>query len=151
MPRQRSKTTSASRETAQKSVSEIDRENGQYESGNESVDMQEIGSDEEELDRLVFGNEAEFKAHLGHGIDRDEAGGSDGSEAEAGEGDEEEGLQNVNDADVGSPLPLTKSPINFSQALFSGFRAFSGGPECFNTTAGCRGRRGRRCAGMGRQ
>jgi U3 small nucleolar RNA-associated protein 18 len=114
MPRQRSKKTSASRETAQKSVSDIDQENGQYESGNESVDMQEIGSDEEELDRLVFGNEAEFKAHLGHGIDIDEAGGSDGSDAEEAEDEEGEGLENVNDADVGSPLPLAKSPINFS-------------------------------------
>jgi U3 small nucleolar RNA-associated protein 18 len=76
--------------------------------------MQEIGSDEEELDRLVFGNEAEFKAHLGHGIDVDEAGGSDGSEGEEAQDEEEEGLENVNDADVGSPRPLTKSPINFS-------------------------------------
>lgn len=100
--------------------------------------MQEIGSDEEELDRLVFGNEAGFKAHSGHEIDIDETNVSDGSEPGEGEDEEEEGLEDVNDADVGSPLPLTSSKINSPKAFFSRFWPFGGGPECFNTASGHR-------------
>lgn len=103
MRRQRSKKISASRETAQKPVPELERVREPYESENDSEDIREIGSDEEELDRLVFGDESEFKAHLGDGMDVDQGEGSEGSEAEEADLEDTEGLGNVNDADVSYP------------------------------------------------
>src|SRR4030081_769631 len=101
MPRQRSKKLSASHEAEQKRIPELGQESAHYESDNESLDEQEKGSDEEELDRLVFGDETEFNAHLGHGMDVDEAEVHDGSAVEEEDPGEEEGLENVDDADVG--------------------------------------------------
>lgn len=119
MPRQRSKKLSASREAKQKRIPELGQESAHHESDNESLDEQEKGSDEEELDRLVFGDETEFKAHLGHGMDVDEAEVHDGSTVEEEDLGEEEGLENVDDADVGyfstrsRSLKLTLSKLFF--------------------------------------
>lgn len=120
MPRQRSKKITASRETEQKPVPELERVREQYESENDSEDIREKDSDEEELDRLVFGDETEFHAHLGDGMDVDKAEGSEGSEPE--EEDREDGneLENVNDADVSQTLhSLPEIEANYLQALLS--------------------------------
>lgn len=68
-----------------------------YESANENIS--DAASDEEDLERLVLGDGANFKAQLsaGHGMDVDE----DNSESEGdSEGEAEEDLEGVNDADV---------------------------------------------------
>ena len=102
MPRQRSKKLSAGRETAKDPIPELEQESGLYESYNEDLPMLEKASDEEELDRLVFGDEMEFKVHLGHGTDVGQLADSDGSGGEESNHGEGEGLENVDDADVSS-------------------------------------------------
>jgi U3 small nucleolar RNA-associated protein 18 len=102
MPRQRSKKLSAGREAAQKPILEPERESGQYESENDSPAIQEKDSDEEELDRLVFGDETEFKAQLGHGMVVDQPEGSGRSSGDESNREEEGGFENVDDADVSS-------------------------------------------------
>lgn len=104
MPRQRSKKLSGSHTTGQKPVSkqqpapETERQRDQSESDNDSLDILEKDSDEEELDRLVLGDQADFSAQLGHSMDLDQAEGSE--ESGVGEDDDEGGLENVDDADV---------------------------------------------------
>lgn len=112
MPRQRSKKLPASRKTVQQPVSEqppvseFQQERDQSDSDNDSLDILEKDSDEEELDRLVLGDQGEFSAQLGHAMDLDQAEGSD--ESGAGEdGDEEGGLENVDDADVRDSATLS--------------------------------------------
>ncbi|PQE27419.1 hypothetical protein CJF31_00009041 [Rutstroemia sp. NJR-2017a BVV2] len=71
-------------------------------SGDESEDMMEKDEDEEELDRLVLGDDAGFTSQLGQDMDVY----MDSGEDEEGDRDEEEneniGLEGVDDADVGS-------------------------------------------------
>ena len=109
MPRQRSKKLSAGQGTAKKPAPELERESRQYESENDSINEREKGSDEEELDNLVFGDQTGFQANLGHGMDIDQADGSQKRGSEEEEGEEEEGLENVNDADVGSFSTLSRN------------------------------------------
>jgi hypothetical protein len=81
-----------------------EREEEAGDSGNESADLMEKDEEEEELDRLVLGSGADFKAQLSQGMDID-------SEEESAEEDEEAkaedaGLENVDDADVSTPPSL---------------------------------------------
>jgi U3 small nucleolar RNA-associated protein 18 len=101
MPRQRSKKISSSRvaeeKTARKEVWDSEPE---Y-SDNASLDISEKDEDEEELERLVLGDGATFKAQLGMDMDLDK-------EDLEGNGREEDleaevGLENVDDADVSTP------------------------------------------------
>lgn len=67
------------------------------ESDNESLISVEKDEEEEELDRLVFGDGAGFKAMLGQDMDVD----SEDKDEEAGsENESEAGLEHVDDADV---------------------------------------------------
>jgi U3 small nucleolar RNA-associated protein 18 len=98
MPRQRSKKLSASREIVQSSSPEPEREDDQSDSDNVSLGKDE---EEEELDRLVLGNGAAFKAQLGQNIDVDMEDDSEDGGALAGEySDGEVGFENVDDAEV---------------------------------------------------
>jgi hypothetical protein len=113
MPRQRSKKLSASRKTVQQPVSEqphvseLERERDQSESENDSLDILEKDSDEEELDRLVLGDQGEFSAQLGNDMDLNQAEGFEESGAGEEDGDEEGGLENVDDADVRDSTTLS--------------------------------------------
>jgi U3 small nucleolar RNA-associated protein 18 len=71
-------------------------------SGDESDDMMEKDEDEEELDRLVLGDDAGFTSQLGQDmdLDMDSGGGDEGDRDE--EENEDIGLEGVDDADVGS-------------------------------------------------
>jgi hypothetical protein len=113
MPRQRSKKLSASRVVEAKPAAgedplsdEISSEDETGASDNESFISVEKDEEEEELDRLVFGDGAGFKAMLGHGIDVD----SEDKEEQNGleEDGSEAGLEHVDDADVYFPLPLKR-------------------------------------------
>ena len=68
-------------------------------SDNEEVEDLQKDSDEEELDRLVLGDDAGFLEQLG--ADTRMSDGGDESSAEAGL-EEEGGLEGVDDADVGT-------------------------------------------------
>jgi U3 small nucleolar RNA-associated protein 18 len=100
MPRQRSKKLSASHMTVQQPKSEVELEKGENESEIDGLHMMEKDSDEEELDRLVLGDGSEFKAQLGRAVDLDRAENSEGYDVEGGDLEEEEGLEDVDDADV---------------------------------------------------
>jgi hypothetical protein len=104
MPRQRSKKLSSGRQADSQPASQVQQHEDEEESENESLGMLEKDSDEEELDRLVLGDDAGFMAQLGGDMELD------GNECEKGgaaeESDEEDGgLEGVDDADV-NHLPL---------------------------------------------
>jgi hypothetical protein len=101
MPRQRSKKLSASRKSVQDSAPEPDHEEEPEISDNESLDILDKDAEEEELERLVFGDGSTFKAQLGQEMDVDYEEGSDysrKSQDEDAEGDG--GLGEVDDAEV---------------------------------------------------
>ena len=86
--------------TVQQPASELELEKGENESEIDILDMMEKDSDEEELDRLVLGDGAAFKSQLGRTVVLDRAESSEGYDAEGGDPEEEEGLADVDDADV---------------------------------------------------
>lgn len=105
MPRQRSKKLIASRVVEAKPAveddpasDEVNSENETDESDNESLISVEKDEEEEELDRLVFGDGAGFKAMLGQGMEVD----SEDKEGDSGveEDGSEAGLEHVDDADL---------------------------------------------------
>ena len=108
MPRQRSKKLIASRVVEAKPAveddpasDEVNSENETDESDNESLISVEKDEEEEELDRLVFGDGAGFKAMLGQGMEVD----SEDKEGDSGveEDGSEAGFEPVDDADVRLP------------------------------------------------
>jgi U3 small nucleolar RNA-associated protein 18 len=103
MSRQRSKKLSNSRKAEEQSIPELQRHESEEQSHNESLEMLEKDSDEEELDRLVLGDDAGFMAQLGGDMDIDEEESEEG-EGAAGESDAGEGLEGIDDADVKPPL-----------------------------------------------
>jgi U3 small nucleolar RNA-associated protein 18 len=100
MPRQRPTKLAASRQTEQSSVPEPE-EQSDIDSDNESLGILEKDAEEEELDRLVLGDGAGFKAQLGQqmDIDFDAASVNEDSVAE-GASEREDDLENVDDAEV---------------------------------------------------
>lgn len=103
MPRQRSKKLSASRATEKSSIPELERfeESSDSDSSNESGGRIEKDEEEEELDRLVLGNGASFKAQLGQSADVDMDYDQERGAGLADEDSEEEGgLEGVDDAEV---------------------------------------------------
>ncbi|EKD20672.1 uncharacterized protein L3040_006392 [Drepanopeziza brunnea f. sp. 'multigermtubi'] len=99
--RQRSKKLVPSREAENGSAPEAElpqEDSGsEVESDNESVEAMEKDEEEEELDRLVFGDVAGFQHMLGQGMDVD----SEGSDREVGEESSDSGgLEHVQDADL---------------------------------------------------
>lgn len=103
MARQRSKKSSGDQKSVEKQAqSEFPEQNGEQ-SDNESVEMMDVGEDEDELARLVLGDDTGFMARLG----QETMGGSDleadneGNESELDAGEEEgENLEGVDDAEV---------------------------------------------------
>ena len=101
MPRQRSKKLSTTLKVADELASGLAGEEGQSDGDHDDLEMLEKDEDEEELDRLVLGDDAGFKAKLGQDMEWD-----DKSEPESGEGSGREdleadtGLEGVDDADV---------------------------------------------------
>ncbi|KAN0122009.1 WD40 repeat-like protein [Hyaloscypha variabilis] len=100
MPRQRPTKLAASRQTEQSSVPEPE-EQSDIDSDNESLGILEKDAEEEELDRLVLGDGAGFKAQLGQqmDIDFDAASVNEDSVAE-GASEREDDLENVDDAEL---------------------------------------------------
>jgi U3 small nucleolar RNA-associated protein 18 len=107
MPRQRSKKLSASQQTEQGSAPELTRDEDQSSSENDSLEMLEKDEEEEELDRLVLGDGAGFKAQLSQHMDLDLEDDFEIAEGLAEEGSEAEiGLEEVDDAEVRNIAPL---------------------------------------------
>jgi len=103
MPRQRSKKLTASRLAERNSAPELERfdEQSDSDSSNESGGRVEKDEEEEELDRLVLGNGASFKAQLGQSADANMGYGQErGAELADDDSEEEGGLENVDDAEV---------------------------------------------------
>ncbi|KAK6581882.1 hypothetical protein PZA11_005579 [Diplocarpon coronariae] len=103
MPRQRSRKLTADRKTENVSAPEIERSQGEgnSENGNES-DVESLESvpkddDEEELDRLVFGDGAGFQQMLGQSM---EAEPENSDEQDSAQDGEDGGLEHVDDADL---------------------------------------------------
>lgn len=101
MPRQRSKKLSSSRVADEKPEPKVEWGSEPEDSDNASLDISEKDEDEEELERLVLGDGATFKAQLSTDMDVDE-------EDLEGNGTEEDleaevGLENVDDADASTP------------------------------------------------
>jgi U3 small nucleolar RNA-associated protein 18 len=107
MPRQRSKKLSISRQTEQSSALELRPNEDQSDSDNDSPGMWEKDEEEEELERLVLGDGAGFKAQLGQHMDLDGEDGSEFAEGLVEEGSgAEAGLEDVDDAEVSSIVLL---------------------------------------------
>jgi U3 small nucleolar RNA-associated protein 18 len=109
MPRQRSKKLSEGRKAFQQPTPQAQDEREQDDSDKESVDVMEKDEEEQELDKLVLGDEAGFMAQLDYG----DAGYKDEDleeeadlEAEVGLDGVEENLEGLDDAEVGSSLCL---------------------------------------------
>lgn len=102
MPRQRSKKLSEGRKALQQPTPPAQDEHEQDDSDNESLDIMEKDDDEQELDRLVLGDEAGFMAQLDHEGTEDEGDELEesGLEAEVGLDDVEGNLEGVDDAEV---------------------------------------------------
>lgn len=106
MPRQRSKKLSADRKPAEKAVVRSVPEENSSDSDNESDDSMAKDDEEDELERLVLGDRGDFKAQLSNTMDVDDEEHSAKEDGEE-EGEDEAGLENVDDADVGTPPCLT--------------------------------------------
>lgn len=103
MARQRSKKSSGDKKSAEKQPqSEIPEQNGEQ-SDNESVEMMDAGDYEDELARLVLGDDTGFMAQLGQetmgDLDLEADNEDDESQLDA-EGEEGENLEDVDDAEV---------------------------------------------------
>lgn len=121
MPRQRSKKLSSSRKDEEQSIPELQRPEVEDESDNESLGMLEKDSDEEELDRLVLGDDAGFMAQLGGDMEIDEDESEDSTGVVEETGDEEDGLEGVNDEDVRITTLLLLTEADVYQAFFPRF------------------------------
>ncbi|RAL66263.1 hypothetical protein DID88_005934 [Monilinia fructigena] len=95
----RSKKSANGSATSRHDVRKILQESEESGSDNESVNMMDKDSDEEELDRLVLGDGAGFTAQLGQDMDFEL---EEDSEGENGEDKEQEdaGIEGVDDADL---------------------------------------------------
>jgi U3 small nucleolar RNA-associated protein 18 len=101
MPQPRSKKGSSSRKTEEDTAPELEEREFGQESDDESLDLREKDSDEEELDRLVLGDGAGFMAQLGVDMDVDEEDDIENGDAHSREEEEgEAALEGVDDADV---------------------------------------------------
>jgi U3 small nucleolar RNA-associated protein 18 len=119
MPQQRSKKLSESRQAGDQLESEARHYEDQNESDEESLSMLEKDSDEEELDRLVLGDGAGFKAQLGMGMEWEKGNGSgddDGAPEDTSEADV--GLEGVDDRDVNTSPSLEITEANYDEAFF---------------------------------
>jgi len=103
MARQRSKKSSDDQKAVEKKAqSEFSEQNGEQ-SDNESVEMMDAGEDEDELARLVLGDDTGFMAQLGQETmgDLDLEVDNEGNESQLdAEGEEDENLEDVDDAEV---------------------------------------------------
>jgi hypothetical protein len=118
MPRQRSRKLSASRQseqtsTPEKSAPEPDHEDFS-DSENESPPISEKDEDEDKLERLVLGDGGAFKAQLSMQMDQDSEDDSGMAEDDL---EAEVGLENVDDADVSTPLPMEAIETNTCEAV----------------------------------
>ena len=95
---------SASQQTQDHSVPELERPRDTGENDNGSLTLSEKDSDEDELDRLVLGDDAGFMAQLGEDMDLDEATEHAVESISVQDEDEEVAMEGVDDADVRSPL-----------------------------------------------
>lgn len=89
-----------SEDQSDKSVPGLQQHEEEEESENESLGMLEKDSDEEELDKLVLGDDAGFMAQLGGDMDVDEEDSEDFNGVAEESGKEEDGLEGSDDADV---------------------------------------------------
>ena len=106
MPRQRSKKLSRSLQTEVETPPLLQQHEDGKESDNESLEMfEKEDEDEEELNRLVLGDDVGFMARLGKDIslDEDRSGDSNSDIEESNEG--EARIEDVDDADVNFPSP----------------------------------------------
>lgn len=106
MARQRSKKSSSDQKSVEKQAqSEIPEQNGEQ-SDNESVEMMDAGDDEDELARLVLGDDTGFMAQLGQetmgdlDFEEDKDNEDELSQLDE-EGEAGENLEEVDDAEVG--------------------------------------------------
>ncbi|KAK6606141.1 U3 small nucleolar RNA-associated protein [Botrytis cinerea] len=99
MPPLRSKKSANGSAKSKKNARAIPQESEESASDNESVNMMDKDSDEEELDRLVLGDGAGFTAQLGQDMDFES---EDNEEGEKGQDEEREdiGIEGVDDADL---------------------------------------------------
>lgn len=103
MARQRSKKSSGDQKSVEKQAqSDFSQQNGEQ-SDNESVEMMDAGEDEDELARLVLGDDTGFMAQLGQETMGDldlEADNEDNESQLDVDGEEGENLEDVDDAEV---------------------------------------------------
>lgn len=102
MAKQRSKKLSAAQKSAPKDSQSKTPEQNDVESDNESVEMMEKNQDEDDLARLVLGDDAGFMAQLAQKTGQDlGADSEDDAEPMDVEGEEaKENLEDVEDAEV---------------------------------------------------
>jgi U3 small nucleolar RNA-associated protein 18 len=122
MPRQRSKKLSEGRKAFKQPTSPAQDEREQDGSDKESVDIMEKDEDEQELEKLVLGDEAGFMAHLDHGdagYEDEDLEEEEDLEAEVGL-DVEEILEDVDDAEVGPAFVyIISAETDYSYSCFS--------------------------------
>lgn len=102
MVRQRSKNLSAGKNPAEKQAQSHFYEQNEEQSDTESVEMADVGEDEEELAKLVLGDDAGFIPRLGQEIteapDADYRNREDQVDLEREEA--EDNLEDIDDAEV---------------------------------------------------
>jgi hypothetical protein len=113
MPQQRSRKNGRTRKTSSKVVINFNERSAQNDSENERMDMSDKDEEEDELERLVMGDDAGFRAHLSMGnmeVNEEEEPKKEG--AEEGDVEAESDLENVNDADVRTFFDARRSKAN---------------------------------------
>jgi U3 small nucleolar RNA-associated protein 18 len=107
MPRQRSKKLSESLKGSQKSIPPNESNIEQNNTDNDDESFLEKDEEEEELDKLVLGDAADFKSQL-RLLDSTNSSGESGDDSIEGESGEEAGLEHIDDADVNTPPSFSK-------------------------------------------
>lgn len=105
MPKQRSKKNDASRKAVVKAPTEFEDLPEQIDSENDGLGIMEKDEEEDELERLVMGDDAGFRANLGMGdVEMDEVEEGEGNGIEEDDAESVSGIENVDDADVRNML-----------------------------------------------
>ena len=101
MPKQRSKRNDAGRKAVVKVPTEFEDRPQQIDSENDDLEIIQKDEEEDELERLVMGDDAGFKANLGMAdVEMDDVEDSERNGIKENDAESVSGIENVDDADV---------------------------------------------------